>query len=131
VPVPHTNVMAGLQQPHHHRRPHLPQPEKRDLRHQRSSISCAADPRWAGGGSACRSRRRLRYTARDRPDAYATLDDLGLGDVTGRGCAVGALRDVAGRNPLLLLTALLLAATLEVALPNLEVPGAEGGVPPG
>src|SRR3989454_2639089 len=34
--------------------------------HQRSSISCGADPRWAGGGSACRSRRRLRYTAQER-----------------------------------------------------------------
>ena len=35
---------------------------------------------------------------------------------------------MASRNPLLLLTALLLAATLEVALPNpqIEVPGAEG-----
>ena len=35
---------------------------------------------------------------------------------------------MAGRNPLLLLTATLLAATLEVALPNpqIEVPGAEG-----
>jgi len=39
----------------------------------------------------------------------------------------GKERDVASRNPLILLTALLLAATLEVALPNLqvEVPGAE------
>jgi len=35
---------------------------------------------------------------------------------------------VAGRNPLLLLTAALLAATVQLALPNLhvEVPGAEG-----
>jgi len=33
----------------------------------------------------------------------------------------GKERDVAGRNPLLLLTAVLLAATLEVALPNLRV----------
>ena len=42
-------------------------------------------------------------------------------------------RDVAGRNPLLLLTATLLAATLEVALPNLQVeaPGTEGESLPG
>jgi hypothetical protein len=40
---------------------------------------------------------------------------------------------VAGRNPFLLLTAALLAATLQVALPNLhvEVPGAEDEPVPG
>ena len=40
---------------------------------------------------------------------------------------------MAGRNPLLLLTAALLAATLQVALPNLhvEVPGAEDEPLPG
>ncbi len=40
---------------------------------------------------------------------------------------------MAGRNPLLVLTAALLAATLQVALPNLhvEVPGAEDEPLPG